>query len=144
MNKVWVVAADSTRARFFREQEQSLFEVEDLVNPLARAADRDLVTDNRGRTAVGGDSVRRHAFGDDYSEREHNRVTFAREVANRLEHLRASGELERFYLIAERRFLGLLRKEMPRELSRLLAEDQAKGMAGVDAGALRAMLPRRL
>jgi protein required for attachment to host cells len=143
---IWVVAADSVRARLFevRGTDGLMTEVLDLSNPQSRLSDRDLVSDRGGRVRVGGDSSRRHVYGEDNRERTHTRKLFAARIAAALDELRANGRLGRVYLVAEPGFLGVLKSQLTPETRTLVAGSINSGLATSPISEIRATLPLRL
>src|SRR5690606_22343374 len=121
MENIWVVVADSGRARLFRAENitSPLQEARDLVNPDSRLAQRELLTDGPGRAiATGGNHEQR-------SEKDHQARRFAGEVIDEVERLRARGELERMHVIAAPEFLGRLREHYPPPLRKCVVEKVA-------------------
>lgn len=147
MENIWVVAADKVHARLFRAENITgpLNEVRDMVNPESRLQERELRTDVPGRTFSfsGGGPEHRHAY-DEASEKEHQARRFANEVADALDHLRATGELERLHVLAEPGFLGELRAQYSHELQKCVASEVAKRATDRRAEEVREMLPRRM
>ena len=109
MGDIWVVAADSVRARLFRlDGQHRLEELEDLTAPEDRLKNQDLNSDRGGRAfdSVGGG---RHAMEKHESPHEHAVKAFAGRVVERLEQGRKRGELDGLVVIAAPRMLGYLR-----------------------------------
>jgi len=111
MAHTWVVVAESSRARIFEMDglQSPLRELDDLVNPDARAHERDLISDRQGRT-FDSRGQGRHAKQPAASQKEHRSASFARELAVRMEKGRVLGEFENLIIIAAPEFLGTLRK----------------------------------
>jgi protein required for attachment to host cells len=106
---VLIVVGDKARARIFDTdtEDQSLQEIEDLVNADYGRHERDTGSDRPGRgvSAAGG---RKTALGDDYSRRRILAARFAETVAERvLEHTRLQ-KYSHLYLVAGPEFNGLL------------------------------------
>jgi protein required for attachment to host cells len=100
----WVLAADGSRARIFetRGLKVDLQQVEDIRNPLARAA----------------------------QPSEKDRDTFAQSVADFLERSRAQHRFDRLRLAVEPKFLRVLREHLSSETSKLVydnIEEEATG-----------------
>jgi protein required for attachment to host cells len=119
----FVVVADSACARILRRAGQSLapqlLELDRLECPDAHRHPRDLTTDLTGRvnsaafrSYYGPRIVARHGANSDYDPRAVEVQRFARRLALRLERLARSERIERLVVIAEPRFLGLLRDEL--------------------------------
>lgn len=150
MENIWIVAADSVRARLFRAEHITgpLQEVRDLVNPESRLQERELVTDDKGRAFAerGGNTVgeaRRQKF-EPPSEKEHQSRMFAREVVDEVERLRERGELERLHVVADPRFLGRLRECYPAPLQRCVSSETPRNVTARRAEDIRNLLPYRM
>lgn len=144
MEKIWIVVADGVRARLFQAEKRTgpLIERKDIANPDARLPERELVTDTRGRGNGGATSERRHAYGEDYDEHDRQRAIFAKDLAKRLEKLRAKGELELLYVIAEPGFLGLLRGEMGKQLTSCVKGELHQRITNEKVEEIRELLPK--
>jgi len=125
----WIIAADSSRARVLQvaDREHKLLEVEDLLNPQGRLQDRDLQTDSQprfnGRTgAPGSDRETTGAV-------EHSVEVFAREIGQYLEKARNQHRFDRLHLVAPPKFLGALRKELGKEVEKLVAQEVPKDLS---------------
>ena len=142
---VWVLAADSSRARLFQADSRTgaISELEDMVHPASRIKERGLVTDRAGRdVAPGGGGG--HSMGhEDAAEREEIE-RFAREVGGKLCAARKAGRYRRLHVLAAPRFLGALRKHLDAETRAVLISEQDANVTSEDVAAIRARLPRRL
>lgn len=144
MTKIWVIAADSWRARLFRADSPAgkITEVRTLVNPEARLREGELITDTGGGgQALGGAS--RHIFNQP-SEKEHQENLFARQVAEEIEQLRREGKLDRVYVVAEPRFLGRLRENYSRELQKRVGVEVPRHVTAQSPARIRELLPFRI
>lgn len=141
----WVVAADHGRARLFFAPAPTapLQELEDLVNPAARQRERDLVSDRPGHIVKGRDGPTR-AVGQHGSHKERAADQFAGAVCQRLSQARVADSMGRLYVIAEPKFLGLMRKHMDPATQALVVDEIDKDVTRHSAAELRALLPRQL
>jgi protein required for attachment to host cells len=106
---VLIVVSDKARARIFdtATEDQSLREIEDLLNPELGHHERDISSDRPGRSVNGGG--RHTALGEDYGKRRVRAARFAETVAERVcEHVRQQ-KYARLFLVAGPEFTGLLR-----------------------------------
>lgn len=132
MTTTWIVAADSSRARVLQvaDREEKLVEVEDLVNPEGRMNDRELTADAhprlRGTSGPGSDRQEMSAV-------EHQVELFAKRIGDHLEKARTDHRYDRLCLVAPPRFLGALRKELTREVQKLVAEELPKDLSWLSA-----------
>ena len=136
-SKTWIVVADGFLGRLFRlvEGQEGLIEVETLANPEGRLHDTEIISDAYGRSG-GGDT-----YEDRRKEHDVVRDTFARDIIHNLEKHRTRGELEKLYLVAEPRFLGLLRSHMKKELSQCLEAEVAHDLVKHSNEKIRKALP---
>jgi len=142
MATTWIIAADESRARVLQVAgPDRLDEIDDLVNPSGRAQDRELQTDaeprfnghggvgKAGSGRTGGPASDREAQG----AVEHSVRTFAREVGRYLDRARLDHRFDQLVLVAPPKFLGALRKELDKEVEKLVADELPKDLAGLTA-----------
>jgi protein required for attachment to host cells len=142
MATTWIIAADESRARVLQVAgPDRLDEIDDLVNPAGRAQDRELQTDAEPRfnghggvgkaasRTTGGPGSDREAQG----AVEHSVRTFAREVGRYLDRARLDHRFDQLVLVAPPKFLGALRKELDKEVEKLVADELPKDLAGFSA-----------
>lgn len=144
MEKIWIVVADGVRARLFQAESRTgpLIEQDDLAHPESRMPERELVTDTRGRTSVSGNHDRRHAYGEDYDVQDRQRDVFARELVKHLEKLRARGDLEILYIIAEPGFLGRMRTHIGKQLGNCVRQEIKHRVTTDKLDGIRKLLPK--
>ncbi len=117
MHAYLVVVADAARARLFARQKKfsDLEEIETLTHPESRLRRQDLVSDRAGTVHEARDFGESSADQQtDPKSREADR--FARQVSARLEHLSSNHRPEGIALVAEPRFLGLLRQHLAKDV----------------------------
>lgn len=116
MEKTLVVVADEHKARFFTNKDGKVFltENEDKVNPETRAHERDLITDRPGRTFDRAGSGR-HAKKQQTDPKTQEAWSFSKSIAEKIEQTRIEQKIKRLVLVAEPRFLGMLRQKMTHE-----------------------------
>lgn len=128
MTTTWIIAADSSRARILQvmDRESRLAEVEDFVNPEGRAHDRDLVEDGHPRWSGHG------GMGSDRQETsptEHAVEIFAKRIGDYLDKARSAHRYDRLHLVAPPKFLGRLRKELGKEVEKLVTSELPKDLS---------------
>ena len=143
MPTTWIVAADESRARVLQvmDRDQRLQEIEDLVNPEGRAHERDLQQDAEPRFSghggvgkPGGRSTSGPASDrETKGANEHAAETFAREVGRYLDHARVEHRYDQLVLVAPPKFLGALRKELHKEVEKLVADELPKNLSWFNA-----------
>lgn len=150
MTTTWIIAADSSRARILQvmDRDERLAEVEDLLNPEGRAHDRDLLADGHPRwTGHGGmGKPGGHSNSGPGSDREEMSATehatelFAKRVSDYLDKARTAHRYDRLHLVAPPKFLGQLRKELGKEVQKLVTEELPKDLSWLNARDLEAKL----
>jgi protein required for attachment to host cells len=143
MATTWIIAADESRARVLQVtgQQERLEQIDDLQNPAGRAQDRELQTDaeprfnghggvgKAGSGRTGGPASDREAQG----AVEHSVRTFAKEVGRYLDKARQERRYDELVLVAPPKFLGALRKELGKEVEKLVTEELPKDLAWFNA-----------
>src|SRR5262245_2248320 len=112
MANKWIVAADSSRARFLQVAgRERLVELESLLNPDARMDGRDLMTDAHPRF------------------QEHATDLFAKRVGAYLERARTDHRYDELVLVAPPKFLGVLRRSLDRQVAKRVVEALPKDLS---------------
>jgi protein required for attachment to host cells len=133
MTTTWIVAADSSRARILQVAgREQLVEVENLMNPEGRLHNREINTDAKGRFA-GPDRPGGHSSDDEERTVEHYNELFAKRVAGYLDKARNDQRYERLVLVAAPKILGQLRKELGKEVEKLVVDELDKDLAWLNA-----------
>jgi protein required for attachment to host cells len=141
MATTWIVAADASRARILQvmDREKHLAEIEDLYNPAGRLNEREMTSDAeprfRGSAGPGSD---REAAG----AVEHEVEAFAKRIGDYLDKARTSHRYDRLHLIAPPKFLGQLRKQLRKEVGKLVDHELPKDLSGLNARDLEQKLFR--
>ncbi len=145
MNKIWVVVADSSKARFFEAESRigALRELGVMEHRPARAKASELKSDGPG-SALDGNGPGRHGMRNEVDPKEHESRVFARELANRLEVEGSRGTYNRLVIAAAPRFLGRLRGYLSSQVRQLVSEELSKDLVNVSADHVRRSLPIRL
>jgi len=106
-----------------------LDEVEDFANPGGRMSGREFTTDAYPRIRGVGGSPGHAAKGGPGNDREEERPAeieaekFSKELGRFLDHARMAQRFDRLVLLAPPRFLGMLRKELGKEVAKLVDEE---------------------
>ena len=129
MTTTWIIAADSSRARILQatDRNKHLDEIEDLQNPEGRAHNRDLIADAQPR--FHGTSGAPGSDREETSATEHATELFAKRVGEYLDKARTAHKYDRLHLVAPPAFLGQLRKELGKEVQKLVAEELPKDLS---------------
>lgn len=139
MSTTWIIAADSSRARVLQvaDREQRLTEIDDLLNPEGRLQDREIASDALGRWS-GPDRPGGNSMEGEVSPGAHVAEMFAKRLGDYLEKARTQHRFDRLHLVAPPKFLGALRKELGKEVQKLVAEEIPKDLSWVSARDLEA------
>lgn len=126
MTTTWIVSADSARARIlqFADREERFVEVEDLHNPEGRMQDRERA-DAEPAGAV-----------------EHSVERFAKRIGDYLEKARTDHRYDRLVVVAPPRFLGTLRKDLGKEVAKLVSDQVPKDLTWLNARELEQYFAR--
>ena len=129
MNRTWIVAADTSRARIFVSDKpvSDLQEIQTLSHPEARLHEGDLISDT--------------TEGEPGEHKQTDADRFAAQVCATLEEGRKSGEFNKLYLVAAPNFLGKLRKHQTSAIKQLLAGEVNKNLAAHPVEEIRKQLP---
>lgn len=139
---IWVLVADTTRARVFSTNKRNgrLVEQFDLVNPEARLHERELTSDLSGRSANSATGMS-SSYGRDEKHKPESVRQFARRIAGRLERDRSLGRFDKLYIVAEPSFLGELRKALDGDTMAICAGTVDKNLTRGSVEQVRAALP---
>ena len=139
----WIIAADESRARVLQvaDREKRLLEVDDLLNPDGRRQEREMQSDAEPRfngRAGGGPASDRETQGPG----EHSAKVFAREVGRYLDKARNERRFDELVLVAPPKFLGALRKELGKEVEKMVTEELPKDLSWFNARELESYFER--
>lgn len=128
MPTIWIVAADSFRARILEKKEpgQPLLELDDLLNPVGREQDREVGKDERGRFSGGGGigtPGQANTGEPHHSLTDHAIERFADTVAEYLNKGRNEHRYQKLFIVAAPKFLGRLRSNLNKEVEKLVEKD---------------------
>jgi len=134
MTDRWVLVADSTQARILEYQKDKLEPVQQFEHPESREQGRDLMGNRPNQNQHGMEKIRKgdesHALRDDESRR------FARELSGFLATAHSQNRFRELVLVADPRFLGMLRAEFAKPVAGCVS-------ASIDKSAVR-MKPKEL
>ena len=139
MTTTWIIAADTSRARILQvmDREGRLAEVEDFANPAGRMDERELTSDSHPRWSGHGGMGKPggHSNSGPGSDRqetgasEHATELFAKQVCEYLDKARTAHRYDRLHLVAPPKFLGQLRKELGKEVEKLVTSELPKDLS---------------
>ena len=113
MSRIWVLVAESSRAKLYSAENRKapLVEIGAFVHPEARLHEGDLVSDQSG-SDCGSVGQGRHVLVNKTNARDTEKSEFAKNLAHRLEAARKEKAFNRVVLVASPSFLGLLRDNL--------------------------------
>ncbi len=135
--RIRIVVADQAEAHFFdAEPPQARLRASGrLRDPSARLHERDLVSDRPGRQfdraptpGARRGATAHHGTGGERSARREAAVAFARRIALQLERAQRQGRFDRIVLMANPRFLGMLRRVLSPRLGRCVVAEVPKDL----------------
>jgi len=139
-----VVVADESRAIIYGRETRraALHELDRLENSVARKKGIELISDRTGR-AFDSFGAGRHGLGKERQDpKRHSAEAFARQVADRIELYRQSGNCIDYTIVAAPRFLGMLRRALARTSCPAPAATIDKDVTGFDAAAIQQLVDR--
>jgi protein required for attachment to host cells len=139
---IWIVVADSAKARFFAADQRNakLVEVDALEHQEGRLHERELTSDLPGRDSNGSGGAR-HAMSSQVGPKKQEAIKFAKQVADYLEAGRVANRFKSLHLMASPTFLGHVRDHLSGALSQLVASSTAKNVVDEKPEVIRSHLP---
>lgn len=143
MAYIWVVVAESSRARIFSMDTAKgpMQEILTLDNPESRQHEQELTSDLPGRAFDSSGVGARHALGKNEDPKKHEAKNFAMQITTHLDDHRKSGDYEQLIIFAAPAFLGLLREHMNDQTNKLVIHENDKNLVQLDVEKIRAHLP---
>lgn len=138
--ETWIVVANSTQARIFKLQNLELIEMDAMIHPESRMHERDLIADKPG-AAYAGVAPGRYGMEQQQSPKKNEATIFAKQLIDRLDNARSTGQIDRLFLAATPTFLGLLRREMSHLTANLIVSEVDKDITGLRADEIRGYFP---
>jgi len=145
MSKVWLVVAQSSRAKIY-ETDLHLaesIEVDDLVHPASRMHEREITSDLPGKGAGTG-SGSHHRLDAETSVKGAELDAFARQIDSYLVAALDKGKFDQLAIVAAPTFLGHLREHMSKHLAERVIYELGKSLVHDSFRELKAHLPKHL
>lgn len=145
MTTTWIVSADAGRARIFAESDpqQPYVEIEDMVSANARARDSDINTDRVGNLAAGasvhstGGATPGKLYQPAQTPEQHDAELFAKDLCVYLTKALQEKRFQKLELVAEPRFLGVLRGQLDAHLKDVIGFELNKDYSHFNGHQLR-------
>ena len=127
MTTTWILSANRSNASLFESDwpGKSMRRLQDISHPKGRLQNKDINTDKPGRSF---DSMGqgRHSMGSDQEPISHVAQQYASELAELLNKGRLTNAYEKLVLIAEPKFLGILRAALDKNTALLVVQSVNK------------------
>ena len=132
MKNTWILIAHRGGARVFENKGpgKGLILLQDIPHPEGKLKNKDLGSDEPGRSFDSHGA--RHSFEQEVGLAAHVAEVFARQIAGILDEGRVGQRYGRLVLVAEARFLGILRAALSRETSALVTATVNKDLGHVE------------
>ncbi len=146
MEKIWVLAADNSRARIFETTRRNGLEkeIESIVHPASRQSVKDMITDRPGRTVHPSKSEQRKAYLPSTDPKRHEVQQFARALGEKINKAAIKRKYEKIYIIAPPSFLGMLRAELDAHARERVQDEIDKNVTQLKMDEIRKYLPEYL
>ena len=131
MNTTWIVVGHRAGARIFEHKEGALRLVSDVSQEAGRLKSGEINSDGPGRSldhSPGG-----HPMSSENNAHDHVALTFAQSIGKSLQKARNEHSFEHLVLVAEPRFLGMLRGVLDKPTAALVTNTVGKDLAHVGA-----------
>jgi protein required for attachment to host cells len=141
---ILVVVADSSKARILcaEDRRSSLSELKDLVFPEARLKQQELVSDGAG--AGNGNGAGSHSMGHEKDAHKQQAELFARELCDEVEKTIQKEDVQKIYLAAAPKFLGMMRPMLSKTCADMVAGELDKNLVAQSVQDIRSHLPKLL
>jgi protein required for attachment to host cells len=145
MDTTWIVAADAGRARIFADTDRNrpLQEIEDMVNPAARMRTSDQLSDKMSPTAAAasvhgtGGALPSSQYQPQQTVEDREAEMFAKSICAFLLKGHQDNKFQKLELIAEPKFLGVLRAIVDPQLKPLISREINKDYSQFSGHQLR-------
>ena len=130
MDAQWIVSANAGRARFYAQANNAapLQEIEDFVNEAVRLRTVDTETDDLGQRGLNGTAggTQPSGYEPHQTPAEHQTERFARDIAAHLARGHREHRYRELVLVASPEFLGVLRKQLDRQVASVIRTSISK------------------
>jgi protein required for attachment to host cells len=142
MDKIWVLVAESSRAKLFEQDfaRSDLHELKDFDHSASRLHDQDLVSSAPGR-AFDSKGNARHAIEPETDPKVNETHLFARMLAHHLDQHCEKKFFNKLVLVAPPEFLGILRSSLSDQVNKLIVAEINKNLVRETKEQIQAHLP---
>ncbi len=144
MENIWVLVADSSRARLFvaASRTSPLTEFEALSHAQGKQHEQKMTSDMPGSQS--GSDGRHHSVGSETDPKKYESIQFAKQISKHLEDARNKHIFTQLVMVAAPAFLGVLREQLTPNVSKLVTLELDKNLSQNNAEDIRKHLPDRL
>ena len=141
MKSIWILVADSSRARIFvADTPSTIQEIEDFAHTEGRLHEQGMTSDLPGKD-VGVVGAGGHAYQNQIDPKEQEAINFAKTVAKHLDEEHNSNKFERLMIISDPSFLGKLRKQLSDQSRKAVCFELDKNITTHSVDDIRKHLP---
>lgn len=133
MTTTWILTANRSGASLFESDwpGKSMRRIQDIPHPQGREQNRDIGSDKPGRS-FDSFGQGRHAMSTEQDPAEHIAQQFALDLAERLNDGRVAHAYDKLVLMAEPKFLGLLRAALDKHTAALVVQTISKDLPNIN------------
>ncbi len=141
MNTIWILVANQSEARFYSAERipGNLVLIDTLTHAEGAAHARDLVSDAPGRVHDRMGSAR-HSMEPDTGVKDEGRRRFVKAMVGQLKAAQLRGDFARLVLLAAPGVLGVIRKNLTKELKSAVIKEIPKDVIGQDLDKIQTQL----
>lgn len=137
----WLITANASMARIYRIcPKQMLEEIAILEHPASRLYNRDLVSDQQGRSYESANSSR-HSIEPKTTPKDNEFHYFAKSLADHLESACNHKEFDKLYIAASPTLLGLLRRSLHANTAKHICGEVDKDLTQMKADEITKHVP---
>lgn len=143
MEKIWVLAADNSRARIFETTKRNTLEkeIETMVHPAGRQSVQEMTTDRPGRSPHPSGGEKRVAYAPTVDLKKYETQQFARSLSQILNKGSRDNKFQKLYIVAPPSFLGMLRSGLDSHVRERIKAEIDKNLTQLKMDAIREHLP---
>ena len=143
MEKIWVLAADNSRARIFETTRRNILEkeIETMVHPAGRQSVQEMTTDRPGRSPHPSGGEKRVAYAPSVDPKKYETQQFARHLSQILNRASRDNIFVKLYIIAPPSFLGMIRSGLDSHVKEKVKSDIDTNLTQLKMEEIRAHLP---
>ncbi|WP_332644729.1 host attachment protein [Aeromicrobium sp.] len=140
MNTGWVLVADSAQARILEYDKHKLEPFKEFVHPESREHGQDLIGNRPNQNQHSMEKTRK---GEEHQGlRDEESRKFAKQLSDYLSTAHAQNKFRKIVLVADPRFLGMLRQELSNPVAGCVASSIDKNVVRMNAKELATLVAK--